>query len=68
VECSTYVARGHLGLILYYGASAAQGNDDYIGLVVLKGTNPEYSSIPTDWVIVKSDAQDITGYAQIVRY
>jgi hypothetical protein len=68
VECSTYVARGHLGLILYYSASAAQGNDDYIGLVVQKGTNPEYSSIPTDWVIVKSDAQDITGYAKIVRY
>jgi len=68
VDCSVYVARGHLGLILYYTASAMQGNDDYIGLVIQKGTNPEYSSIPTDWVILKGDAQQITGYAQIVRY
>jgi hypothetical protein len=68
VECSVYVARGHLGLIMYYTASALQGNDDYIGLVIQKGTNPEYASIPTDWVITKSNAQDITGYAEIVRY
>jgi hypothetical protein len=63
--CAVTLAPIQLGLAVLYTASAVQGNDDYIGLAEVKGSDPRYSSIPTNRVILKSNADDITGYAQI---
>lgn len=66
--CAAVLAPIQLGLAIYYTALTIQGNDDYIGLVEVKGSDPRYSHVPTNRVILKSNADDITGWAQIVMY
>lgn len=65
--CGVYLTRTHLAMTLTFLYNALK-EDEIIGLVIRKGTDPEFSHIPTDWVILGENAQSITGYAEIVTY